>query len=63
VNKKITIQEFDEMRQTLFGNVVIHPSVPDDLIPCARFVWDADVKEMVFDGFANFDRGRRDAEK
>jgi hypothetical protein len=57
------MQEFTEMQKTAFKNVVVHPSVPDDLVPAARFVWDADLKEMVFDGFENFNRGRRNAEK
>lgn len=63
MNKKITIQKFMEMQQTAFKNVVVHPSVPDHLVPSARFVWDADLKEMVFDGFSSFSGGYRNGKK
>jgi hypothetical protein len=45
--KKLSTQDFYELRDKAFGNVVMHPNIHPSKIPSAMFVWDFETEDLV----------------
>lgn len=45
--KKLSTQDFYELRDKAFGNVVMHPNIHPSKIPTATFIWAFKAEELV----------------